>query len=132
MELAKCIGPGTNNVAELVAIQCALRGLAAVGGYRVRAVVYTDSRYAMHMIDGLYKNRSLSKNFKLVNKIKCLFGQFLNVKFKHVYGHSGVEGNELVDWLADLARNKQWNYEPAKWTKKLNNRPVPVDFVSLP
>lgn len=127
-EMATAIGPGTNNVAELIAIRYAMEGLAEISGYNVRAVVFSDSRYAIHMIDGQYSNRPNTSNYDLVHKIKSLFNKFKNLQFQHVKGHSGVEGNELADWLADVARRRHWNYDRFKWAEQVKNRKFAVDI----
>lgn len=118
LESSAVIGGGTNNVAELWAIRRALHGLRAVGGTNVRALLYTDSSYAIGMITGAFKNRPDTKNYALVEDSRDAFARTAYVELRHVRGHVGVQGNEVCDWLAAIARATVKGNPPRR-------RPVP-------
>jgi len=81
----------TNNVAELYAIYAAL---SAVPDSDMD--IYTDSQYSKDVIAGTKRAQS---NLDLIAHIKNkMVGR--KVTFTHIYGHSGVHLNEVVDSLA--------------------------------
>lgn len=96
---AENIGPGTNNRAELCAIWRALRTFPDVSQ---KLLIRTDSEYA---IGSLTKDWARNKNEELITNIRLDLGHRRgNVRFEHVDGHSGVEGNEVADKLAAIGR----------------------------
>lgn len=95
-EISEYLGQGTNNIAELTAIQ---RGLEQVKDRKRPVVVYTDSEYAIGCISKPWKPK---KNVELIADIRELAAKFSNLKFVKVAGHAGIELNEKVD---ELARN---------------------------
>lgn len=90
----------TNNREELKAVREALRAFRTrVGDDRGwRIVVRTDSMGVIHWLTGTWKRR---KNLDLYPTIDPLVDD--RVRFEHVPGHSGVDGNERVDRLAVAA-----------------------------
>ena len=101
-ELGEYLGTGTNNIAELVAIE---RGLdlatkrLAPGGRRVR--VHSDSSYAIGLLDKAWKAKA---NQELVARIRRRLAAFpATVEFVKVPGHAGVPENERCDALARAA-----------------------------
>jgi ribonuclease HI len=101
-ELGEYLGTGTNNIAELVAIE---RGLALAGeltaGDRERAVrVYSDSSYAIGLLDKGWKAKA---NQDLVARIRKLVATHRRLAFVKVSGHAGVPENERCDELARRA-----------------------------
>lgn len=82
----------TNNRMELLAIISGLNSLPL----NSRAVVYTDSKYCIKVLDGYmhYKNQDLIELFIRIRKTLD------DVAFVWVKGHSGNEYNEMVDGLA--------------------------------
>lgn len=100
-EYSEYIGLGTNNVAELTAIY---RGLQAVPDRRRKILVRSDSEYSIGI---LTKPWVPKKNKELVEAIRAdLEWRGPNVRFQHVRGHVGIEGNERADKLAKAGREK--------------------------
>jgi ribonuclease HI len=101
-ELGEYLGSGTNNIAELVAIE---RGLVVASeltkGDRDRAVrVYSDSSYAIGLLDKGWKAKA---NQELVARIRKLVATHRRLSFVKVSGHAGVPENERCDELARRA-----------------------------
>jgi ribonuclease HI len=96
-EISEYIGEGTNNIAELRAIQ---RGLAAVKNRRLPVRVYTDSGYAYGVLALNWKPK---KNTDLIAAIRRCMAEFEDLKLFKVRGHQGVEENERADELATSA-----------------------------
>ena len=102
-EAGEYLGVGTNNIAELVAIE---RGLALAakrvpesGDRRVR--VYSDSAYAIGVLD---KNWKAKANQELVARLRRKLSAFpASVQFVKVSGHAGVPENERCDELGRQA-----------------------------
>ena len=96
-EISRNIGISTNNIAELTAIEAAL-SLLKRGDLPVR--LYTDSSYALGLLTQGWKPQ---KNKDLVARIKKLMERFDDLKFIKVKGHSGIKENEIADFLATSA-----------------------------
>jgi ribonuclease HI len=101
-ELGEYLGVGTNNIAELVAIE---RGLEIAdeirGGDAARRVrVYSDSGYAIGLLSQGWKAKA---NQDLVARIRQQLAATPNVEFVKVRGHAGVPENERCDELARQA-----------------------------
>ena len=96
-ELSEFLGMGTNNIAELMAI---LRGLEEVRDRERPVIVYSDSAYSIGLLS---KNWKAKANVELVEKLRKLVRQFVDLRFVKVAGHAGVALNERVDELARLA-----------------------------
>ena len=94
-EKGEYLGVGTNNIAELTAIE---RGVDLAGpaaaSHRLR--VYTDSSYAIGVLSKGWKAKA---NQELIAKIKRRLAP-LNIEFVKVSGHAGVPENERCDELA--------------------------------
>ncbi len=96
------LGEGTNNIAELTAVQ---RVLEAVPDRTVPLRIHTDSSYAIGMLTMGWKAK---QNGELVARIRRLLAAFPDVRMIKVKGHAGHAENELVDRLAnDAARTGQ-------------------------
>lgn len=99
IEVSEFIGSGTNNIAELTAIERALQELPADA--RVRDVaVHTDSSYSIGLLD---KNWKAKANAELVARIRKLTKDFSKLHFVKVKGHAGIPENERCDFLATSA-----------------------------
>jgi ribonuclease HI len=101
-ELGEYLGIGTNNIAELVAIE---RGLALAvelaAGARDRTMrVYSDSSYAIGLLDKGWKAKA---NQELVARIRKAVAASPHLAFVKVSGHAGVPENERCDELARQA-----------------------------
>jgi ribonuclease HI len=97
-ELSEYLGDGTNNIAELTAIE---RALEVIGesDYSRPVVIHTDSSYSIGI---LTKNWKAKANIELVARLKDLVNMFDDVSFVKVKGHAGIPENERCD---ELARN---------------------------
>ncbi len=96
-EKGEYLGVGTNNIAELTAIERGVE-LAGATGATQRLRVYTDSSYAIGVLSKGWKAKA---NQELIAKIKRRLAP-LNIEFVKVSGHAGVPENERCD---ELARN---------------------------
>lgn len=93
-ERSEFLGRGTNNIAELTAIQRALEMTAGP------VVIHTDSQYAIGVLNKGWKAKA---NAELIQEIRALLAQRRGVEFVYVRGHAGVPLNERADELARLA-----------------------------
>jgi ribonuclease HI len=99
IEVSEFLGQATNNVAELTAV---LRALEAIDP-KTPAVIYTDSRYAIGVVQQGWKAKA---NTELVAELRQrLVGR--EVELRYVPGHAGVELNERADELARLAVSRR-------------------------
>ena len=101
-EHGEYLGTGTNNIAELVAIE---RGIVLAAeltnGARDRTLrVYSDSSYAIGLLDKGWKAKA---NQELVARIRKLVAASPHLAFVKVAGHAGVPENERCDELARQA-----------------------------
>jgi ribonuclease HI len=93
-ELSEYLGQGTNNIAELVAIE---RGLELVRNRARPVVVHSDSSYAIGLLSKGWKAKA---NVELVARIRALVASFPDLRWVKVPGHAGVPDNERCDALA--------------------------------
>lgn len=94
------LGEGTNNIAELKAVEIALQALIEEGMQEQEIELQTDSAYAV----GLFtKNWKAKANTELVNKIRADLEQFPKLSLSWIKGHNGSYYNELADKLANQA-----------------------------
>jgi ribonuclease HI len=91
-ELSEYLGTGTNNIAELTAIELAVR--AAPSDRPIR--VHTDSTYAIGVLTKGWKAKA---NTELIAKLRELL-KGRQVEIVYVPGHAGVLLNERADVLA--------------------------------
>jgi ribonuclease HI len=100
-ERGEFLGIGTNNIAELTAIERGLQIADQVAPDHVRPVrVYSDSAYAIGVISMGWKAKA---NQELVARLRKLAAGFPDLTFVKVAGHAGVPENERCDELARLA-----------------------------
>ena len=98
-EIGEYLGVGTNNIAELVAIE---RGLETVAkqipkGERPLVRVYSDSSYALGLLGKGWKAKA---NQELVARIRLVVAAFPGtIEYVKVQGHAGVPENERCDEL---------------------------------
>jgi ribonuclease HI len=93
-ELSEYLGEGTNNIAELTAIE---RGLETVAERGRPVYVYSDSNYAIGLLSKSWKAKA---NVDLVDRIRKLTAKFPKLSFVKVAGHAGIPENERCDQLA--------------------------------
>jgi ribonuclease HI len=100
-EHGEYLGTGTNNIAELVAIERGISIAAELTGARDRTMrVYSDSSYAIGLLDKGWKAKA---NQELVARIRKVVAQSPHLAFVKVSGHAGVPENERCDELARQA-----------------------------
>lgn len=97
LELSEYLGHGTNNIAELTAIQRAAEKLA---GDPRRLELYTDSSYAIGVLSKGWKAKA---NIELIADVKKALAKLASYKLHYVPGHAGVALNERADELARQA-----------------------------
>ena len=90
------LGEATNNVAELTAIERAVKKIP----HKVPVVVHTDSQYAIGVLSKGWKAKA---NGELIAKIRKLLADHGAVRFVYVRGHVGIPLNERADELARQA-----------------------------
>jgi len=97
------LGQGTNNIAELVAIE---RGLEMVeelcpgtldGSAAPPICVYSDSSYSIGILSKGWKAKA---NQALIARIRDRLAPLGDIRFEKVRGHAGVPLNERCDELA--------------------------------
>ena len=98
-ELSLYLGQGTNNIAELAAIQYSLQAIPK--DLRSRTIVlHTDSSYSIGVLQKGWKAKA---NVALVSEIRQLLKDFTDLRFVKVKGHAGIPENERCDELARQA-----------------------------
>ena len=98
-EISEYLGEGTNNIAELTAIERALDALSDDDARRP-VLVHVDSAYAIGVASGAFKAK---KNVELIERIRDKTRRFPHLRFIKVAGHAGVAENERCDQLATQA-----------------------------
>ena len=93
-EISKHIGIATNNVAELMAIQTALK---AIRSTQIPVRLYTDSQYCFGLLSLGWKPK---RNENLVAAIKELMERFKDLRILKIKAHDGIDYNERADRLA--------------------------------
>lgn len=93
-EISQFLGEGTNNIAELTAIEVALQ---QVKNRSVPIRIHTDSQYSIGVLTEGWKVKA---NQELVRRIQALIAEFPDVALVKVRGHAGDPRNERVDQLA--------------------------------
>jgi ribonuclease HI len=97
-ELGEYLGVGTNNIAELVAIERGVTMATENGADRGRPIhVYSDSGYSIGVLSKGWKAKA---NQDLVARIRALLAGVPTVRLVKVPGHAGVPENERCDTLA--------------------------------
>lgn len=101
-EISEYLGIGTNNIAELVAIERGLEAsLKRIATTARRVHVHTDSSYAIGLLGKAWKAKA---NQDLVQRIRGKLTAYpAAVEFVKVAGHAGIPENERCDELARLA-----------------------------
>jgi ribonuclease HI len=97
-EHGEYLGVGTNNIAELTAIDRALDLAGADAGARPLRI-YTDSAYSIGVLSKGWKAKA---NQELIARMRRRLAGLPNVEFVKVSGHAGIPENERCD---ELARN---------------------------
>jgi len=109
---------GTNNTAELNALYKSL----TIASKREKTIIYSDSKYSINCITKWaygWKKRDWNKkggeikNLEIIKLSHSLYEEIRDkIEIKHVKSHSGIEGNELADRMANIAiTNKEKDYK---------------------
>ncbi|MBC8131560.1 MAG: ribonuclease HI [Deltaproteobacteria bacterium] len=101
-EISEYLGVGTNNIAELVAIERGIEAsLKRIATTTRRVQVLTDSSYAIGLLGKGWKAKA---NQELVARIRQKLAGFpAAIEFVKVAGHAGIPENERCDELARIA-----------------------------
>jgi len=93
----------TNNRGELLACIRAIEIINKTSGKYCPIEIHTDSEYVMKMVEILkYPTHRQYRNTDLLYRLVGSIQSRASVKFIHVRGHSGDEGNEEADKLAKM------------------------------
>jgi ribonuclease HI len=92
------LGPGTNQMAELLAVKTAL--LKVKDRPRTHVTIVTDSQYAIGCLTSGWK---VVGNYDLVQEILPLIRECASFRMQKVLGHAGQADNERADRLAVAA-----------------------------
>jgi len=103
-EISEFVGFGTNNFAELKAIEIGLIKLLNQGYIDFPIRLYSDSKYSLGVL--INKNWNPTKNLELIKDIRGVIQNFSRLTMYHVKGHAGNYGNEKADKLATFGKNK--------------------------
>ena len=106
-EYSGYLGHGTNNVAELKAIQIAADALS---GVQRPVRIHTDSSYSIGVLTKGWKAKA---NVELIAETKRSLSRLSDVGLIHVRGHAGIPENERADQLAVAAVSAR---KSAGWT----------------
>lgn len=93
-EISEYLGAGTNNIAELTAID---RALGSLPDAARATVIHTDSSYAIGVLSKGWKAKA---NTDLVGRLRARLAERPATRLVYVPGHSGVPLNERADELA--------------------------------
>jgi ribonuclease HI len=99
-EISEYLGQGTNNIAELTAIERALEWVPKDARKRRAVHLHSDSSYAIGLLTKDWKPKA---NQELVARLRALAKTFARLTFIKVKGHAGVPDNERCDELANAA-----------------------------
>ena len=102
------LGPGTNQMAELLAVKAAL--LKVKGRPRTHVTIITDSQYAIGCLTGGWK---VVANRELVEVLRPLIAECASFRMQKVLGHAGQAENERADRLA-VAATQEGAIEPCE------------------
>jgi ribonuclease HI len=93
-EISRHIGNATNNVAELTAIEVALKAIRTT---EIPVRLYTDSQYCYGLLSLGWKPK---RNEKLVAGVREIMKRFKDLRILKIEGHVGIDDNERADRLA--------------------------------
>lgn len=102
----------TNNRMEMVAVLNSLNYISLQYGVNSRIKLYTDSKYIEQSINKGWLDKWIESSFKGIKNVDLwvkIYGYLnkLNIEFEWVRGHDGNTYNELVDYYASMACEKE-------------------------
>jgi len=98
LEHGEYLGLGTNNIAELVAIERGVQMATELQPEASRQIrVHTDSGYSIGVLSKGWKAKA---NQELIHRLRGLLADQPQVRLVKVAGHAGVPENERCDQLA--------------------------------
>jgi ribonuclease HI len=107
LERGEYLGIGTNNIAELTAIERGFELAEELVNTTTRPLrVHSDSSYALGLLGKGWKAKA---NQELVERLRQKMKAFSRVSLVKVSGHAGVTENERCDELARRAVSKRGN-----------------------
>lgn len=108
---------GTNNTAELNALQQALLTAQQETGKGKSVAIFCDSMYSIQCVTqwaygwekkGWNRGKKEIKNLEIIQEMFALYNTLKDeIMVFHVPGHAGIEGNELADRMSILAVDTQ-------------------------
>ena len=108
----------TNNIMELLAIASSVNALPKGS----RALIHSDSQYAIKVLSGVWKAKTNQKQISLFQDI--VRTKELEISFKWVRGHNGDYYNEMVDSMCTAEIEKivaKYNLPKDRFTKTKSN-----------
>lgn len=113
-EISGWLGDGTNNIAELRAIEEALLHIPDPAN---PVDLYTDSSYSIGVLTKGWKAKA---NVDLIARIRGVVRRFSSLQMHWVRGHVGTEENECADALARAAVETRQSSEVSTATKEMS------------
>lgn len=95
--MVRFLGEGTNNLAELAALDCALDLIESDDRVDKFNVIYSDSQYVCNLFNQMWK---ANKNKEQVLQIRKRLEKFSNTEIRWVKAHAGNPFNEEADLRA--------------------------------
>ena len=116
----------TNNTGEMTAMHIALTRTLTRAHGAGNDVIHSDSQYTIKMTTGEWMPHRGHRNTCIVANLRALWRKVLRarpgeVSLKHVRSHTGLPGNDLADWLADMAADSQKEVDTTSAEKWLTN-----------
>ena len=102
--IGEYLGIGTNNIAELVAIE---RGLETPTGADAATAACASTPTPSYSIGVLSKGWKAKANQELIARLRKRLVTMPNVEFVKVAGHAGIPENERCDELATSAISRR-------------------------
>lgn len=103
-ELSGGAASTTNNLMELMAVEC---GLAAIKAHGAAVTVRTDSQCVIGWLTGAYRIKQPHIDAAVMRIRVLVESKALRLTFVHVRGHQGDPDNERCDQLAGEERKRQ-------------------------
>ena len=117
-----CQAGGRNVEGEVAASRAAIKSISEENKDIKSITLYHDYQGIGSWADGDWKaNKAYTREYQQF--VKNARDNGLEIKFEHVDGHTGVEGNEYVDKLAKIACDVPLTASEREFISKLSNLP---------